>query len=76
MTMNNGSRFKVYLEYDPEFDGYVADVPNLPGCMSQGKTEKEVLRNIEEAIHGYIKVLKKHHKTVPSEKVRYVTIGG
>ena len=28
----------VNLIYDPEYKGYVADVPQLPGCMSQGKT--------------------------------------
>lgn len=58
--------FPVYLEYDLEYEGYVADCPVLPGCMSQGKTEKEALKNIKESIRGYLKVLKKHKKiTVP-----------
>jgi len=39
-------KFKVYLEYDPEYEGFVADAPNLPGCMSQGKTEEEALKKI------------------------------
>ena len=39
-------KFKIYLEYDPEYEGFIADVPSLPGCMSQGKTEKEALKNI------------------------------
>jgi len=72
MKMN---KFKIYLEYDPEFAGFIADVPTLPGCMSQGKTEKEALKNIQEAIRGYLKVLKKHHRIVPSEKVHYVSVG-
>jgi len=69
------SRFKVYLEYDPEYQGFVADVPSLPGCMSQGKSEEEAMKNIKEAIRGYLKVLRKEHKTVPSEEVRYVEVG-
>lgn len=69
------SRFKVYLEYDPEYQGFVADVPSLPGCMSQGKSEEEALKNIREAIRGYLKVLRKEHRTVPSEEVRYVEVG-
>ncbi|MCL5773131.1 MAG: type II toxin-antitoxin system HicB family antitoxin [Firmicutes bacterium] len=73
--MKGITKFKVYLEYDPEYGGFIADVPTLPGCMSQGKTEEEALRNIKEAISGYLKVIKKHHRTVPSEKVRYVTVG-
>lgn len=68
-------KFKIYLEYDPQYNGFVVDVPSLPGCMSQGKTEKEALDNIKEAISGYIKVIKKHNKTIPSEEVRYVTVG-
>ncbi|OIN89419.1 HicB family protein [Candidatus Berkelbacteria bacterium CG_4_9_14_0_2_um_filter_42_30] len=73
--MKNNLRFKVYLEYDPEYNGFIADVPSLPGCMSQGKTEEEVLRNIKEAIKGYLKVVKKQKKIVPSEIVHYVTVG-
>ena len=55
--------FPVYLEYDLEYGGYVVDCPVLPGCMSQGKTKKEALKNIKEAIRGYLKVLEKHEKT-------------
>ena len=68
-------RFKVYLEYDPEYNGFVADIPTLPGCMSQGKTEEEALKNIKEALKGYLKVVQKHKRVIPSEIVRYVTIG-
>lgn len=56
-------KFPVYLEYDFEYGGYVVDCPTLPGCMSQGKTKKEALENIKEAIRGYLKVLKKHGKS-------------
>ena len=41
-------KFKVVLE---EEEGWVVvTVPSLPGCISQGKTEKEALENIKEAI--------------------------
>ena len=39
------------------------------------KTEEEALKNIREAIQGYLEVLKKHKKIIPSEETRYVTIG-
>lgn len=41
----------VNLVYDEEYKGYVADVPALPGCMSQGKTIEAALKNVREAIH-------------------------
>ncbi len=51
-------RYLVNLVYDPEFRGYVADVPELPGCMSQGKTVEDALENAREAIRAYLKVAK------------------
>jgi len=73
--MRSKARFKIYLEYDPEYEGFIADCPVLPGCMSQGRTEKEALKNIEEAITGYLKVLKKHQRVVPSEETHFVSVG-
>jgi predicted RNase H-like HicB family nuclease len=44
----------VNLIFDPEYKGYVADVPELPGCMSQGKTVEQALENVREAILLYL----------------------
>jgi predicted RNase H-like HicB family nuclease len=49
-------KFKVIISYDKEYEGYVVDVPELIGCMSQGKTLDEALINIKDAIRGWIKV--------------------
>jgi predicted RNase H-like HicB family nuclease len=52
----------------PGEDGYwVAEVPSLPGCISQGKTREEALANIKEAIEGYIAALKEDGIPVPEE---------
>jgi predicted RNase H-like HicB family nuclease len=48
-------RFLVNLIFDPEYKGYVADVPQLPGCMSQGKTVETALRNVRKAIAAYLR---------------------
>ena len=48
-------QFLVNLIFDPEYHGYVADVPQLPGCMSQGKTVEAALKNVREAITVYLK---------------------
>jgi len=53
-------RFQVIFTYDSEYNGYVADVPELPGCMSQGKTLDEAIENIKDAIKGYLYVEEKH----------------
>lgn len=52
-------RYRVLIEQDE--DGvYVAEVPALPGCISQGKTRSEAIDNIKEAISGYLASLQDH----------------
>jgi len=45
--------FKVILESQPE-GGFTVYVPALPGCVSQGETREEALKNINEAIYLYL----------------------
>jgi predicted RNase H-like HicB family nuclease len=45
--------YTVILEQEPD-GGYVATVPALPGCVSQGETRAEVMANIREAAELYI----------------------
>ena len=49
-------KLEVVIEKD-ETGYYVAEVPALPGCFSQGKTLTEVTRNIKEAIEGWLEVM-------------------
>jgi predicted RNase H-like HicB family nuclease len=69
-------RYRVLLEIDE--DGmFVAEVPSLPGCISQGATRTEALANIKEAIAGYLESLRKHGEPVPpaiSEEVVEVDV--
>lgn len=49
-------------------DGYwVVECPSLPGCISQGKSRDEAIRNIGEAIRLYISSLEEDHLPVPPE---------
>jgi len=50
-------------------DGYwVAECPSLPGCISQGKTREEAIKNIREAIQGYIAALEEDGLDIPEER--------
>lgn len=46
-------RVKVVLEASDE-GGYTVYVPSLPGCISEGETIEEALKNIQEAIELYL----------------------
>ena len=57
-------KYRVLIEQDE--DGfYVAEVPALPGCVSQGDTRQEALDNIREAIAGYLESLEDHQEPMP-----------
>ncbi|HEV8044450.1 MAG TPA: type II toxin-antitoxin system HicB family antitoxin [Rubrobacter sp.] len=44
---------------------YVAEVPSLPGCISQGQTREEGIENIREAIAAYLESLEAHDDSIP-----------
>jgi predicted RNase H-like HicB family nuclease len=52
----------------------VAEVPSLPGCISQGETREEALTNIREAIALHIEVLQERGEPVPEDKVEMVEV--
>ena len=57
-------RYRVVLEQDE--DGvFIAEVPALPGCLSQGQTRTEALDNIKEAIAGYLESLNESGEPIP-----------
>jgi predicted RNase H-like HicB family nuclease len=57
-------KYRVLVEQDE--DGvFVAEVPSLPGCISQGNTRSEALQNIQEAITAYLESLKAHNEPIP-----------
>lgn len=57
-------KFRVIITQDE--DGiYIAECPVLPGCISQGKTRKQALENINDAIKGYLESLKMHNEPIP-----------
>ncbi len=67
-------KYTVVLQREDD-GGYVVTVPALPGCVSQGDTREEALRNIEEAIEIYLEDVKAAGETIPSEEGReYVEV--
>ena len=59
-------RYTVILEQEPD-GGYVASVPALPGCVSQGDNRDEALSNIREAIDLYVEDCRDAGDPIPKE---------
>ena len=53
----------------------MVDVPELVGCMSQGRTIDEALHNVKDAIRGWMEVEKKHGRPSDLDEEREVFIG-
>lgn len=62
-------KYSVILQESDE--GIGVSCPGLPGCWSQGETEKEALENIKHAIREYLAAIK---KTFEGERVREVEV--
>lgn len=62
-------RYTVVLEQEPD-GGFVASVPALPGCVSQGDTRAEAMSNIREAIELYVEDCVANGDPVPTEAGR------
>ena len=62
--MRMSMKYRVLIEQDE--DGvFVAQVPALPGCVTQGATRPEALANAREAIAAYLESLEKHDEPIP-----------
>jgi predicted RNase H-like HicB family nuclease len=62
------SAMRQALVYQGESGQWVAEVPSLPGCASQGKTLEEAIEYVREAIELHIEALKAHRRPVPPER--------
>ena len=56
------------LLYRGEDGWWVAEVPSLPGCVSQGMSREEAIVNVKEAIEAYAAALESDGLTVPEER--------
>ncbi len=59
----------------PGEDGFwLAECPSLPGCISQGQSKKEAIKNIQEAVQGYIEVLQQDGEPIPEDNMESVIV--
>ena len=61
-------KLHVIIEQD-ENGYYTAEVPALPGCLSQGETYEEAIENIKEAIEGWLEVMESKQTFDPNRAV-------
>lgn len=68
--MKNKWRYEIILYWSPEDQAYIAEVPELPGCATDGKTYKEALTNVEVIIQEWIETAKELKRPIPEPRGR------
>lgn len=63
-------RYEIIMYWSDEDAAFVADVPELPGCMAHGETQELALRNIQAAMSAWIEVARELGRTVPEPRGR------
>jgi antitoxin HicB len=61
-------RYHVRLRWEPDDGVYTIWVPSLPGCVTIGKTIKEALEMVRDAIEIYVETLISHDEEVPTDE--------
>ena len=70
MTMH--ARYEIIIFWSDEDQAFVAEIPELPGCMADGKTYQEALSNAERIIKEWIETARELGRSVPQPRGRLV----
>ena len=61
-------KYEVIIYWSDEDKAFIAEVPELPGCMADGKTRQEVLANLEVIMEEWIDTAQKLGRSIPEAK--------
>lgn len=61
-------KYEIIIYWSKEDVAFIAEVPELPGCMAHGDTPEEALKNAKEAIQLWIDTAKEYGDPVPDPK--------
>ncbi len=63
-------KYEVIVYWSEADDAYVAEVPELPGCMADGATYEETVKNVQVIIAEWIETAKASGREIPTPKGR------
>ena len=64
------SKYEIIIFWSEEDDAYLAEVPELPGCMADGQTYREALEKAEVIIREWIETAEELGRPIPSPRGR------
>jgi predicted RNase H-like HicB family nuclease len=63
-------KYEIIIFWSDEDNAYIAEVPELPGCMADGKTYQDALCNAERIIDEWIETANRLGRSIPKPKGR------
>ena len=64
------SKYEIIIYWSDEDNSFVAEVPELPGCMADGKSYQEAVSNAEIVIKEWIETAKEQGRPIPQPRGR------
>ena len=68
--MQNSLRYEIILYWSGDDETFIAEVPELPGCMADGETYREAIENVEAVMAEWIETAKELGRPIPTPKGR------
>lgn len=65
-------KYEVLLYWSEEDGAFIAEVPELPGCMADGSTYQEALINVEQIAQEWIEIARELGRDIPVPKGKFV----
>jgi predicted RNase H-like HicB family nuclease len=66
------SKYELIIYWSEEDQVFIAEVPELPGCMADGASYQEALNNVEVVIQEWIETAKEMGRPIPDPKGRLI----
>lgn len=63
-------KYEIIIYWSNEDQIFIAEIPELPGCMAHGETQDDALKNVQEAIQLWIDTAKEFGDPIPEPKGR------
>lgn len=64
------NHYEIIIFWSDEDRAFLADVPELPGCMAHGSTHEDALRNAQDAIRLWLETAEEDGRAIPQPKGR------
>ncbi len=66
------SKYEIIIYWSKEDKAFIAEVPELPGCMADGETYQDALSNVEVIMQEWIETARELGRPIPQPKGRLV----